>query len=152
MLFLVFNVGEDRYALNTAEIAEVLPMVHLKRIPHAPKGVAGVFDYRGSPVPAIDLSDLVAGEPADARLSTRLIVVEHRTKDNRRHALGLIAERATDTIRRNPMDFAPSGVSNPDSPYLGPVLSDPKGMIQWVDAGRLLPASLQEMLFTDGID
>ena len=51
MLFLLFQIGQHRYALDSRRVAEVLPLVDIKEIPHAPAGVAGVFNYRGVPVP-----------------------------------------------------------------------------------------------------
>jgi chemotaxis-related protein WspB len=59
MLFLIFQLGTDRYAIEAAQVAEVLPLVNTKNIPRAPLGVIGVFDYHGTPVPLIDLSELV---------------------------------------------------------------------------------------------
>ena len=64
MLFLVFQLGPDRYALDAKRVAEVLPLVDIKSIPHAPNGIAGVFNYRGTPVPVIDLAQLTLGQPA----------------------------------------------------------------------------------------
>ena len=55
MLFLTFQLGVDRYALDAKRVAEVLPLVDIKQIPHAPAGVAGVFNYRGTPVPVIGI-------------------------------------------------------------------------------------------------
>ena len=77
MLFLVFQIGNDRYAMDTSRIVEVIPFLALKRIPQAPKGVAGLFNYRGQPVPALDLCDLTLGQPAREHLSTRIIIVKH---------------------------------------------------------------------------
>ncbi|RMR10765.1 CheW domain-containing protein WspB, partial [Pseudomonas savastanoi pv. glycinea] len=39
-LFLLFCIGEDRYALDATEIAEILPRVKLKAIAQAPHWVA----------------------------------------------------------------------------------------------------------------
>lgn len=46
-LFLLFCIGEDRYALDATEIAEILPRVKLKAIAQAPHWVAGIFAHRG---------------------------------------------------------------------------------------------------------
>jgi chemotaxis-related protein WspB len=43
---------------------EVLPLVHAKRIPQSPAGMAGIFDYHGAPVPLIDLAELALGKPS----------------------------------------------------------------------------------------
>ena len=36
VLFLVFHIGGERYALKATEVAEVLPRLPLKPIAHAP--------------------------------------------------------------------------------------------------------------------
>ena len=55
------------------------------------------------------------------------------------HLLGLIAERVTQTARHEAADFVPSGVTNDGAPYLGPVVTDARGLLQWIDVRTLLP-------------
>jgi chemotaxis-related protein WspB len=86
MLYLLFQIGKDRYAIEARQAVEVLPFVDLERIPPAlstpsvptqrPRGVAGIFNYRGQPMVAVDLCDLILGRPARELLSTRIIVVK----------------------------------------------------------------------------
>jgi chemotaxis-related protein WspB len=148
MLCLLFQLGQDRYALDTGRVAEVLPLVAITPIPQAPAGVAGLINYRGVPVPAIDLSQLTIGRPAHARLNTRIIVVHYPDSRGETHLLGLIAEKVIETVRRDRTDFVPSGVTNDRAPYLGPVAADASGVMQWIDVERLLPASVRDVLFT----
>src|SRR5438105_11295634 len=77
MLLLTFKIGSDRYALPASQMIEVVPLVSLKKIPQAPPGVAGIFNYHGQPVPVIDLSELTIGIPAQARVSTRIILINY---------------------------------------------------------------------------
>ena len=146
MLFLLFQLGPDRFALDAAGIVEILPLVTMTPVPLAPPGVAGLFDYRGAAVPAIDLSALTLGRPAQRLLSTRIVLVRYPGADG--HLLGLVAERATATLRADPADFTASGIGNPATPYLGPVLADANGLVQRVDAAALLTPALREMLFS----
>src|SRR6184192_2748359 len=111
MLFLLFQLGKDRYALDASRVVEVAPLLALKRLPHAPKGVAGIFNYRGRPVPAVDLCEMAAGRPASEQLSTRIIIVNYRHDNGTDHLLGLIAENATETLRKNINDFVEPGVT-----------------------------------------
>jgi chemotaxis-related protein WspB len=154
MLFLIFELGHDRYALPAAQIAEVLPVVRIKRVPHAPPGVIGVFNYRGAPVPVIDLSELTLGRPSAPRLSTRLIVVSYpdRQGEGQSHLLGLIAERATDTMQRDPADFVASGITTGSAPYLGRVTTSSHGVVQRIDVETLLPDAVRESLFEQLVD
>ena len=147
-LFLVFRIGNERYALQAIEVVEVLPRLPLKSIAKAPAWVAGVFAYRGSVVPVIDLSALTYGTPAQARTSTRLVLVNYRPGETRQaQVLGLVLEQATDTLRCNPADFQPYGLDNRQAPYLGPVREDAQGLLQWVRVADLLSEQVRALLF-----
>jgi chemotaxis-related protein WspB len=149
MLFLLFQVGKDRYALEASHVVEVVPLLELKKIPHAPKGVAGLFNYHGRPVPAVDLCDLARREPARERLSTRIIVVYHPDSRGNNHLLGLIAEQATAMVRKERSDFTDPSVRLGTAPHLGPVILDGDGVIQWIHEQRLLPDSVRDRLFSE---
>jgi len=150
-LFLVFHIGSERYALKATEVAEVLPRLPLKPIAHAPAWVAGIFAHRGAMVPVIDLSALTFGTPAQARTSTRLVLVNYQP-DARAPArrLGLILEQATDTLRCDPAEFQPYGLDNRQARYLGPVREDERGLMQWIGVADLLTADVQALLFAAG--
>lgn len=152
MLFLVFELGEGRYALDAEAVEQVLPLVRITAIPGSPRGIAGTFNYAGSPVPVVDLVDLALARPAAARLDTRLIVANYPVSEGQHRRLGLIAERVTTTIRRNADEFVESGVTSPGAPYLGPVTTDAHGLIQRIEIRKLLPAAVADVLFTDSAD
>lgn len=151
MLFLLIHFGKDRYALEARRVVEVVPLLELKRLPQAPKGVAGIFNYRGEPVPVVDFSELVQGCPAAERLSTRIIIVHHPDGTGRNRLLGIIAEYATQMVRLAPKDFRDTGVKLEAAPYLGPVLMDSEGPIQWLHEQRLLSEPVRNLLFSEAI-
>src|SRR6202023_549896 len=99
MLFILFQIGRDRYALSADRIIEVLPLMNLKRVPCAPVGVAGVLNYRGTPVPVIDLNEMMLAQPAARRMSTRIILVRYPFEAGPPRALGLIAETLHNMIQ-----------------------------------------------------
>src|SRR5438477_12642713 len=105
MLFLLFLLGKDRYALDASRVVEVAPLLALKRLPQAPKGVAGIFNYRGRPVPAVDLCEMATGAPAGERLSTRIMIVNYRHENGSEPLAGLIAENATEMLRKKTKDW-----------------------------------------------
>jgi chemotaxis-related protein WspB len=147
MLFLLFELGHDRYVLDAREVAEILPLVGIKQLPQAPPSVAGIVNYRGAPVPIIDVSQLTLGQPAQRRLSTRIVLVRYPDALGEMRLLGLIAERATRMVRREETDFVECGVTNQGTPYLGAVAPDARGLLQRIDARTLLPAPVRDMLF-----
>ncbi|WP_053137384.1 chemotaxis protein CheW [Pseudomonas sp. MIACH] len=148
-LFLVFHIGSERFALKATEVAEVLPRLPLKPIAHAPSWVAGIFAHRGALVPVIDLSALTFGAAAQARTSTRLVLVNYQPQpwlEARR--LGLILEQATDTLRCDPAEFQPYGLNNRQAPYLGPVREDALGLMQWIGVNEVLTDDVRALLFS----
>lgn len=148
VLFLVFRIGEERYALRATEVVEVLPRLPLKPLAQAPTWVAGIFAYRGVVVPVIDLSALSFGQPARLRTSTRLVLVHYPAEPLQpARLLGLILEQANDTLRCDPAEFRPSGLDNRAMPYLGPVREDAQGLLQWVRVEALLGAEVRNLLF-----
>ncbi|WP_341522927.1 chemotaxis protein CheW [Pseudomonas sp. G.S.17] len=147
-LFLLFRIGEERYALDALEIAEILPRLQLKPIAHAPHWVAGVFAHRGTMIPVVDLSALTFGQPARVRTSTRLVLVKYRVDAQRpAQLLGLILEQATDTLRCAPGEFKAYGLDNPEARYLGPVREDESGLLQWIGVQDLLSDAVRALLY-----
>lgn len=147
MLFLVFQLDAERYAIDAATVTAVLPQVELRRLPQAHPAVAGVFDYRGEVVPLIDLCRLALARPARAAMSTRIVLADYRDRAGQPRRLGLLAERVLDTVRLEPQAFAPSGVDQPLARYLGPVARDAHGLLQWIGVRELLPDDVHDLLF-----
>ena len=147
MLFLLFRLGKDRYALPVKQVVEVLPMLEVKQLPQAPPAVRGAFDFRGQPVPLIDLSQLALGRAARDHLSTRIVLVHCPDGRGGTRLLGLVAEHVTETFRRQPADFRDAGVALPEARGLGPVASDVGGLVQWVQVDELLSPELRALLF-----
>jgi chemotaxis-related protein WspB len=136
MLFLHFQIGDGNFALSIDRVVEVLPMVELNKERDAPAWIVGSFDYRGRFVPVADLCALELGRPARQRLSTRIVMVRLGTDEDA--LLGLIAENAIETLRREPSDFAPFATG-------------PRGLVQRVELESLLPAGLQAYVCGDRV-
>ncbi|KVG34152.1 chemotaxis protein CheW [Burkholderia ubonensis] len=158
MLFLLFELDGERYALEATRIVEVLALAPLKSIPGAPPWIAGAIDRHGKPVPVIDVAQLALGRAARRLRSTRLVVVRCYTPDAQPdeppdsgsaagRMLGLIVEHATQTCRIDPARFADSGIATPHARWLGPVAGDASGFVQWVDVRRMLDDDARALLF-----
>ena len=149
MLLLIFQAGGQTYGLDTRNIIEVAPYPVCVPLPHAPAYVAGLATWRGRTVPVIDLPALIAGTPARPLLSTRLLVVEYATPDGRSHPLGLVAEKAVETIAFEEARREPQKVKIPDAPYLDGTAEHAGRLIQRLTLDELLPASVRDLLFPE---
>lgn len=138
MLFLVFQVGADRYALEAARVIEVLAMVELQKIAGAPVGTAGEFVYRGEPVPVLDLCLLTLGRASNLRLSTRILLLRHEPQAGTQKPLGLIAEHATELVTKSLGEFTSVGDAL--------VAPDPRGRLRLLQLDKLLSPELRDLL------
>lgn len=147
MLFLMFRIGADRYVIDAQQIEQVLPLMNAKAAPGAPAGVVGLINYRGEPVPLIDLSLLALGRPSAEAMSTRILLMRYPGEDGALHRLALCAERVVEAMHRDPAAFTATGVEAGVPAYLGPVASDAEGLVQWVKAEALLTDEIRAILF-----
>ena len=151
MLFLVFHLDNDRYALEASQVVEVLPLVGIKKRLGSPRGVVGTIDYHRTFVPVIDLSELALGHRAPPRLSTRIILVRCSEEKGQSPLLGLVAEKATETMRCEAADFMASGIANDDAPYLGAIAMGAHGAIQRIELKKLLPATVSNLVLEQSV-
>lgn len=151
MLLLVFYVGKNLYAIESARVVEVIPRVAYRQVHYVPDYVAGVFNYRGSIVPAIDLCQLIRGTPSKAYLSTRVMMVSYARSDGTQRYIGLMAERVIETLNKAETDFKEVGIQANQAPYLGGIITDKKGMIQRIGLEQLFADVQQLNLLSTGV-
>ncbi len=147
MLLLTFHIGNDQYAVAARQIIEILPLTRIQPLPKSPDYVSGLLDYRGRPVPVIDLCQLTLSRPFNKVLSSRIILVNYSDQNGDEHALGLIAEKVTETITIPAEQFSDCGVSLTDTPYLGKVTRKDGRMLKYIEINQLLPEAVRALLF-----
>jgi chemotaxis-related protein WspB len=132
-------------AVPASAVVEVVPAVRLHPLVGAPPWVAGVFRYRGTVTPVLDLHRVATGEACPIRLSSRVVIVHDVTGAEPR-PLGQLAERIA--------DLKPQAVSGPafspglpaGGPELGPLVADSEGVVRLPDLTRLVPAAVRGAL------
>jgi chemotaxis-related protein WspB len=85
-------------------------------------------------------------------MSTRIILANYVDQTGATYLLGLVAEQATETIRREKSDFVDAGVSADGAPFLGPVAKDKRGLIQLIEPRALLSQSVCDALFRQPVE
>lgn len=148
MLMLLFHIGEKRYALQCEHVVEVIPQVTLTSLAHTPDYVTGLLNYRGVPIPVVDLCQLVEGRFSSSRLHTRIIVLEVPESKGRVHMLGLVAERVTEAVKLERSLFTDTGIAIQEAPYLDGIMTKKNSLIQLMLIEPLLEM-LQGVLLSD---
>lgn len=98
---VAFVVGPVRYALEIAQVREIVSPLALTRLPHTPEGLAGVADHRSEVVPVIDLRarfDL----PIATTRKVKWILVEVAGR-----TVGLVVDDVLGVLRLATSDFRP---------------------------------------------
>ena len=148
MLLLLFYLGDVLFAIKCDKIREITPVVNLKIIQNCPAFLAGIFNYRGSIVPVIDMRQLINGVPCRMKLSTRIILINYEKSDKSQCVVGLMAERVTEAVMRPPEYFVPFSVNTEKKSYLSGMVMDDDRMIEHIDL-ELLD---QDFAFITGIN
>ncbi len=89
--YLTFFLGEEEYAVETANIQEIISLQHIARLPRVPPYVKGMINLRGMVVPVVDLREKFGLEVKKFDKYTVIIVVEVEDKTT-----GLIVDSVSD--------------------------------------------------------
>lgn len=147
MLMLLFQLGNNRYAIPVADVVEVAPRVMLEGIDRAPNYVAGLFNYRGALAPVIDLCRMIQDRPCADSFTSRIVMVNFPLAQGGVRTLGLLAEQVTETCDLAADEFSPTGLQIADSPWLNDAAYDGATLVQKIRVADLLPVAVQNQLF-----
>lgn len=92
-MYVLLHVGDDRYALASSCVREVVRWRTPTPVPGAPDLLPGIINQRGTIVPIVDLR-LLLGLPAQPpSRATRLVIMHHAEVD-----LALLVDAVADLI------------------------------------------------------
>lgn len=149
MLVLLFNIQNERYAIETKRVIEIIPSVPLRQLIMTPPYVAGLLNFRSHNIPVIDISILAGGKPSSEILSTRIVVIEFDVFGELK-LLGLKLERATETIKIEEKFLKESEISIYGASYLGKIFEYENSIVQLIAADLLLQDDVKKILYHQG--
>jgi purine-binding chemotaxis protein CheW len=74
--YLTFRLSREIYAVNVANIKEILEFCQVTQIPRTPDYMRGVINLRGNVVPVIDMRLKLGMPSAESTIDTCIIVME----------------------------------------------------------------------------
>lgn len=105
--YITFKLGDELFAINVAQVREVLELSQITRVPTAPDYMRGVVNVRGKAVPVVDLR-LKFGLPQVAdTVNSRIVVIELEL-DGETTVVGGIADSVHEVIELEPSQINPS--------------------------------------------
>lgn len=140
VLMLLFSAGGLLYAIESRHVVEVIPRVNLRPVLNQSDQLAGMFNYRGSVLPVVDLCRWIHGSASGGQLSSRIIMVNiaKGSEAAEQPCLGLLAEGVTDTLSRPLSAFQQSSLTGDARSCLGGLHVEERGMVQLLHLERLL--------------
>ncbi|MEI8396134.1 MAG: chemotaxis protein CheW [Rhodospirillaceae bacterium] len=104
--YLTCGVGDEIFALNVAQVREVLDLRSFSKVPNMPDHVRGMIDVRGQTVPVIDLRVKFGMAPAAATDATRIMVLEV-VSGSRPLVIGALADRVIEVTELDAGEVEP---------------------------------------------
>ena len=99
---VILRFAGARYAVDMANVAEVVPVPVLTRIPGGPPWLSGVVNWRGRVLPVIDLRPLVGAVLSPLPTSARLVVIADGDIE-----VGVVADMVPGLLDCDPRDLEP---------------------------------------------
>jgi purine-binding chemotaxis protein CheW len=104
--YMTFKLGDELFAIDVAQVREVLEVPQITKVPTAPAYMRGVVNVRGQATPVVDFR-LRFGLPKGAdTVHTRIIVMELEL-DGEAAVLGGIADSVHEVIEIEPGNINP---------------------------------------------
>ncbi len=105
--YLSFKLGEEIFAINVAQVREILDVIAITKVPQTPDYMQGVINLRGSVVPVMDMR-LKFGMPATQRSVNTCIIVMEVTQDGETTVLGSLADSVQEVLDLEPDQIEPA--------------------------------------------
>jgi purine-binding chemotaxis protein CheW len=104
--YMTFKLGDELFAIDVAQVREVLEVPQITKVPTAPDYMRGVVNVRGQATPVVDLR-LRFGLLKEAdTVNTRIIVME-LALDGEATVLGGMADSVHEVIELDPRNIDP---------------------------------------------
>jgi purine-binding chemotaxis protein CheW len=95
--YITFKLGDELFAINVAQVREVLELPLITKVPTAPDYMRGVVNVRGKAIPVVDLR-LKFGLPSTPDTINSRIVVLELELDGETTVVGGIADSVHEVI------------------------------------------------------
>lgn len=105
--FLTFRLQDEVYAVDVANIREILDFTTVTKVPRTPSFMRGVINLRGNVVPVIDMKLKFGMSETEKTVNTCIIVMEV-SMDDETVVLGCLADAVQEVLDLDPEQIEPA--------------------------------------------
>jgi len=138
---ILLRLGSSRYTVTMTDVAEVISLPPVTRIPGSPPFLTGVANWRGRMLPVLDVRPLLGAPMIPLATSARLVVVQSGSI-----TAGIVAEAVPGVYDVSLLDAEPPPATLPSEAarIVSGQVADDQGPIAVLDVEALL--SLRDLV------
>lgn len=144
--YLTFDLGREIFALDIAEVREVLELTDITTIPRMPEHMCGVINLRGNAVPVMDMRRKMGMNQVEETVDTCIIISEVEKGDSTILMGSLVdSVRAVCEMPHNEVLPAPKMGGSVRSEFIAGIGQQEEGFVIVLDIGTVLAAEALEL-------
>jgi chemotaxis-related protein WspB len=126
-LMVLFQVGDQQYAIASDHIQEILPGIDLHPMDSPRPDITGLMNYHGAMIPVLDLNQRMKGRSSQRHFGTRIVLLKQTPGQPQ---MAFLAERIIDTLTLNPQNLVDVPEAFDQAPYLGQIILQNESIIR----------------------
>lgn len=108
-LYMIFIINNQKYALSSKYIIEIIEMMPITKVPFIPRYMKGIINLRSTIIPVMDTRMRFDMEPIEYNERTCIIIIE-----NNENKIGLIVDAVNEVINILPEQSMKTNSSKKD--------------------------------------
>jgi purine-binding chemotaxis protein CheW len=105
--YLTFKLGQELFAVNVANVLEVLEKQPITAVPRAPQHILGIINFRGNILPVVNTRLKFNLAAANLDIENILIVFEIKNTDDTIYSIAATADAVKNVIEIAPNEIKP---------------------------------------------
>lgn len=105
--YLTFRLGDEVFAIDVANVREILEYTTVTKVPKTPDYMKGVINLRGSVVPVLDMRQKFGMEGIQKTIDTCIVVVEV-SYDNEEIVIGALVDSVQEVFELEAENIEPA--------------------------------------------
>lgn len=102
-LYMVFVINNQKYALSSKYITEIIEILPITKVPFLPEYMKGIINLRSTIIPVMDARMMFGMEPIEYSERTCIIIIE-----NEANKIGLIVDAVNEVLTIPPKQIMES--------------------------------------------
>lgn len=139
MEFVLFNSGNQKFALPLSNIERVIPIIGITKIPELPSFVPGIINFHSEFIPVVDMQALIGRNKREVNLLDHLIIIQ-----TQHLKLALWTERVIQTFSVEQNDISSSACLAFEHQYVNGLVRREDGTILISDPDGFFKAEEME--------